>query len=115
MPPDTTDEERQEQLPEDSQTPFNPADPPRDDTAEPDSDRALDASRIDDTHQVTDSGSDIDSHELYDEGVSGAVEASEPNAGSAVLGYTPPDSDSSDNGQTDDPQDEEADMPSQPS
>jgi hypothetical protein len=114
MPPDTTDEERQEQLPEDNQTPFSPADPSRDDAAEPDSVRQEDA-QLDDTHPATDSGTDIDSQQLYDEGVAGAAEASEPNAGDAVVNFTPPQSDSSADQASDDPQADDADMPNQAS
>jgi hypothetical protein len=40
-------------------------------------------------HPATDDASNIDSTELYNEGLAGAVEASEPNAGSAVLNYDP--------------------------
>lgn len=71
FPDEPNDEERQEKLPQDYDTPFRPAD--EDD--------------IDDTHQVTDTN--LDPEEQYDEGVSGAAEASEPNPGSAVLGYDP--------------------------
>ena len=41
------------------------------------------------THQATDNATDIDSQQLYDEGLSGAAEASEPNAGNAVTSYDP--------------------------
>ena len=74
MPPDEpTEEERAEELPEDNGTPFQPAD---------------DATPIDDTHPVTDSN--IQPEELYDEGVSGAAEGSEPNAGDTVVDFNPP-------------------------
>jgi hypothetical protein len=91
MPPDTTDEERLEELPEDNGTPFQPAAPSRDDTGAVDDDLQADDNQLDDTHPITDSGSDIDSQELYDEGLSGATGAREPNAGNDVVGYTPPD------------------------
>ena len=91
MPPDETAEERLEKLPEDNQQPFAPAAPVRDDAAEPDAD-AQPTQDLDNTHQATDTN--IDSHELYDEGVSGATEASEPNAGNAVVDYNKPDEDS---------------------
>ena len=84
MPPDEpTEEERAEELPEDNGTPFQPAD----DTSD----------EFDDTHPVTDSGGDIQPEELYDEGVSGAVEASEPNAGNAVTDFNPPNQSDDDN------------------
>ena len=91
MPPDTNDEERLEELPEDNGTPFGPAAPSRDDTGALDDDLQADDNKIDDTHPITDSGSDIDSQELYDEGIAGAVEAHEPNPGNDVVGYNPPD------------------------
>jgi hypothetical protein len=111
MPPDTTDEERQEQLPEDNQTPFTPADPSRDEAAEPDAVRQQE-NQLDDTHPATDSGTDIDADELYDEGISGAAEASEPNAGDAVVNFTPPEGAKQ---EPDDPTSDAADMPEQPS
>ena len=45
--------------------------------------------KLDDTHQVTDSATDIDLHQLYNEGLGGAAEAAEPNLGSAVIDYHP--------------------------
>ena len=76
MPPDEpTEEERQEELPEDNQTPFQPADP----TDSND--------HLDDTHPQTDTN--IQKEELYDEGVAGAAEVSEPSD-SAVVDFTPP-------------------------
>ena len=44
---------------------------------------------IDPTHPATDAATDIDTTELYNDGLTGAIDASEPNAGSAVLGYEP--------------------------
>jgi hypothetical protein len=89
MPPvEPNDEEKQEQLPEDGQTPFRPADPPRDDTQPPDATGQQAASTIDPTHPVTDTN--VQPEETYDEGVSGAAEAAEPNAGNAVTDYTSP-------------------------
>lgn len=89
MPPDEpSDEERQEQLPEDYDTPFRPATDGRDDAAEPDSERQYEENRVPDTHPETDTN--IQPEELYDEGIAGAAEISEPNAGNAVVGYTPP-------------------------
>lgn len=75
FPDEPSAEEKQEQLPQDYDTPFRPAD----DTA--------DSSKLDDTHQVTDTN--LLPEEQYDEGLDGAAEASEPNAGNAVLGYDP--------------------------
>jgi hypothetical protein len=86
QPDEPNDEERLEELPEDNQTPFQPADPPRDDTI-PVDDVAQASNILDTTHPATDSG--IDPQELYDEGVSGAAEASEPNSGNTVTGYEP--------------------------
>ncbi|HVW23205.1 MAG TPA: hypothetical protein VHB51_01845 [Candidatus Saccharimonadales bacterium] len=90
MPPDEPSSEEQiEQLPEDNDTPFSPADPPRDPDAEADDDRQLEETRVDDTHPVTDT--DIDQDEMYDAGLAEASGEIEPNAGSDVVGYTPPD------------------------
>jgi len=77
-----------EPLDEDNDTPFSPPEDPDGDPAiDPD---VRDDSRVlDSTHQVTDNATDIDSHELYDEGLSDATGASEPNAGNAVTGYDP--------------------------
>jgi hypothetical protein len=84
------EEERLEELPEDNGTPFQPAGPNRDDAGVSDNfDFQADENKLDDTHPITDS--DIDQQELYDEGLSGATEAHEPNAGDDVIGYTPPD------------------------
>jgi hypothetical protein len=86
MPPDEpTDEERLEELPEDNQTPFQPAAPARDDNL-PADDSGQPTSDLDSTHPATDSN--IQPEELYDEGVSGAAEADEPNSGNAVTGMT---------------------------
>lgn len=87
LPDEPTDEERQEELPQDNQTPFQPAEPSRDDTVPADPASQQQASQLDDTHPVTDTN--VDPAELYDEGVSGAAEASEPNAGNTVVGYHP--------------------------
>lgn len=57
-----------------------------------DMDRQIESNQLDDTHQATDNASDIDATELYDEGLSGAAEAEEPNAGNAVTGFKPEDS-----------------------
>jgi len=75
MPPQglTNDEDRQEELPQDNSTPFSAPD-------------GTDAT-TDDTHPQADTN--VDAHEHYDEGISGADETSDPgNRG--VLGYNPP-------------------------
>lgn len=88
MPPDEpSDEDRLEELPEDNGTPFAPAvDEERDPDATPDDWRQV-SERLDPTHPATDTG--IETQELYDEGLAGATEASEPNAGNAVVAYHP--------------------------
>lgn len=107
MPPDEpTDEERLEQLPEDGQTPFNEASPSRDPDAEADDDRQIEA-RIDDTHPATDDGVELD--EYYQEGLESAADASEPNAGNAVVGYTPPAQSNDDSDDADNVPDEQTD------
>ena len=91
MPPDEpTDEEKREELPEDNQTPFQPAAPGPDDTR-PADDGGQPTQDLDSTHPATDSN--MEQPELYDEGVSGAAEAEEPNAGNAVTGTTGTDDD----------------------
>lgn len=91
MPDEPTEEERQEELPQDNGTPFRPADDAGIDDTIPANDRSAQAgaTRLDDTHPVTDTN--IDPQELYDEGVAGAAEAREPNAGDNVVGYDKPD------------------------
>jgi hypothetical protein len=89
FPDDPVDEDRLEELPEDNQTPFRPADPSTDDSVPLDDVSQAQASTLDDTHPVTDTN--IDPQEQYDEGVSGAAEANEPNAGDAVVRYDKPD------------------------
>jgi hypothetical protein len=91
MQPDKpNDEERQEQLPQDGQTPFSAADPnpdPTGNTTDPvvsstGSDLPID-------HPATDTN--VDPQELYDEGVAGAAEVSDKTAENAVTGYEAPD------------------------
>lgn len=91
LPDEPNEEEALEELPEDGDTPFRPAPPSRDDTMPPDEDGQSgqhDATKTDDTHPDTDT--DVDIQDLYDEGVDGAAGTEEPNAGNAVIGYTPP-------------------------
>lgn len=78
MPPQgiTNDEDNQQKLPQDNSTPFSAPDGVQDTT--------------DDTHPEADTN--VDSHEHYDEGISGAAEVTDPgNRG--ILGYSPPSSD----------------------
>jgi hypothetical protein len=75
-------------LDEDNDTPFSdPDDPVTDPTL--DVDVKTEQGRLDPTHQATDNATDIDSQQRYDEGLAGAAEASEPNAGNTVTGYDP--------------------------
>lgn len=94
MPPDEpTDEEALEQLQGDGQTPAAPAGNNPQPTGPVNDPLAQAADRqLDDTHPATDTN--IQREELYDEGVSGAAEASEPNAGDSVTKYEPPDEES---------------------
>lgn len=90
MPPDEpNDEERQEELPGDSgQTPFQPANPGRDDTRHADDPAQTDDAQLDDTHPLTDTK--VDSHEQYDEGVTDAAEAPrDPSSDDTVIDYKP--------------------------
>lgn len=87
LPDEPTDEERQEELPQDNATPFRPADvSPGNPATQDDQDRIGQVSGIDDTHPATDTN--MQPEEQYDEGVSGAAEAQEPNAGNAVTGFS---------------------------
>lgn len=92
MPPDEpTSEEQQQQLPQDNGTPFQPAAPSADPAAGVTNDPAAQAgsdSSLDDTHPATDTNQQPE--EQYDEGVSGAAEATEPTSGDAVADFNPP-------------------------
>lgn len=79
MPPDETDEERQEKLPGDENTPFGPA--------------GEDSGHF----QRPETDSNIDATELYQEGIDGAAGIEEPNAGDAVTGYKKEDRDDTTN------------------
>jgi hypothetical protein len=90
VPDEPTDEERQEALEQDNETPFRPADPnpsPTSNTTDP-----LVApggpADIPTDHPQTDTN--IDSTELYDEGVSGAAEVEDQSSQSAVVDKLPP-------------------------
>lgn len=75
-------------LPQDNAMPFSsPTDPVTDATSDV-SARTQDG-QLDPTHQATDNATNIDSQQLYDEGLAGAAEASEPNTGNAVVDYDP--------------------------
>lgn len=74
-------------LPQDNDTPFSLPDDPVSDAATEDIELQTERDRLDPTHQVTDTN--LDSQEAYDEGLSGAAEAEEPNAGDAVVNYDP--------------------------
>jgi hypothetical protein len=75
-------------LPEDHDTPFSPPDSPRTDPTEA-VQRDVAAGQLSDTYPATDTN--VQPEETYDEGLSGAAEASEPNAGNAVVDYNPED------------------------
>ncbi len=66
-------------LPQDYATPAAPLSDDMDDENE-DSINLVRSGRLDPTHPATDSASNIDAHELYDEGLSGAAEAEEPRS-----------------------------------
>lgn len=84
--PDTTEYVRPTD--QDGDTPFStPIDPVDDPTV--DIDVREESGTLDPTHQATDNATDIDSQELYDAGLAAAANASEPNAGNAVVGYDP--------------------------
>lgn len=94
LPDEPTDEERQEELPQDNSTPFQPAAPAPDAAGGVVNDPIAQAGGdgvLDDTHPATDTN--VQPEEQYDEGVAGAAEAEEPNAGDNVVGYTPPSED----------------------
>lgn len=74
-------------LPQDNATPFSAPDDPIDDTATEDLEVRTQQGQLNPAHQVTDTN--VDSQEVYDEGLSGAAEAEEPNAGDSVVNYDP--------------------------
>ncbi|HET9174401.1 MAG TPA: hypothetical protein VFN56_03915 [Candidatus Saccharimonadales bacterium] len=88
LPDEPTDEERQEQLAEDNETPFRPAADAPADATQSGIEAAEQTLSLPDDYPQTDTN--IQLEELYDEGIAGAAEASEPNAGNAVVDYTPP-------------------------
>ncbi|HET9098256.1 MAG TPA: hypothetical protein VFN51_01420 [Candidatus Saccharimonadales bacterium] len=86
LPDEPDNEEAQEKLPEDYDTPFRPADPTRETDLEADDD-AQPAKGTDDTRPETDS--DVQKEELYDAGIAKASSIDDPKNG-GVVGYTPP-------------------------
>lgn len=70
----------------DDNTPFSPADDVLDDETGDPFDRELEE-ELDKTHPATDTN--IQPEEAYDEGESGAAEASEPNQTDTVIHYKP--------------------------
>lgn len=86
QPDEPNDEEKLEKLPEDGQTPFSPPRPIGDDST--DDNRPQ---RLDDTHPDTDDG--VEPEDEYENGLSSAAGASEPNAGNAVTGWHKPSTD----------------------
>ena len=98
MPPDEpNDEEQLEELPEDDETPFRPADDTDKNVVDPDADEewpteseessipSSEKGGVDDTYPQTDTG--MPEQGIYDAGISEASGASEPNAGDTVIGY----------------------------
>jgi hypothetical protein len=82
-PDQPNSEEREEMLPEDGATPFSSPNPIGDDSTDDNRPATLD-----DTHPSTDDG--IEPEDEYEEGLSGAAGASQPNAGNMVTGYHKP-------------------------
>lgn len=84
MPPDEPNQEEElEELPQDYDTPFRPAEDTRTDTSDQNLDREIEDSKTDDTDPDYDT--DVDQEELYDEGLA----KDKPNAGNTVTGYDP--------------------------
>lgn len=76
-------------LPEDHATPFSPPTDPIEDASEEIEVRTQEG-RLSPLHPDADNWDDnIDKHEWYDEGLSGAAESEEPNAADAVVDYNP--------------------------
>lgn len=89
FPDEPTDEERLEELAQDNETPFRPADlnpPVTGNTTDPVVQAA--GTDIPDDHPQTDTN--MQPEEQYDEGVSGAAEVEDTSGQSAVTDYTPP-------------------------
>lgn len=90
LPDDPNEEESQEELPEDNETPFRPAGTSRDPDIEEADDDKQPYKEADDTRPETDSG--VQSEELYDSGVGPASSIDDPKNG-GVVGYSPPSDD----------------------
>ncbi len=75
----------------DDNPPFSPPEDVLNDDRRDPFDRELDHD-LDNTHPVTDTN--IQPEEVYDEGLGGAAEASEPNQQDAVVDYDPEDDES---------------------
>lgn len=75
-----------DELPEDNATPYSPPATPPDDSNDSSS-QVTQTPTLDDTHPVTDTN--VEGEEIYDQGLPGAAEAAEPNAGNAVTDYNP--------------------------
>lgn len=88
QPDEPNQEERLEQLPQDGQTPFQPADPNPSVTGSSDPiTQDITSADLPTDHPATDA--DLDSHELYDEGVSGATEVEDNSGQTAVTDFNP--------------------------
>jgi hypothetical protein len=81
LPDEPNDEEKLEELPEDGQTPFSPADPEVDDELHDEEEPIHE--HLDDTHPSTDT--DVQREDIYENGIPDAAEAREPNEGNTVL------------------------------
>lgn len=91
MDPDELDKLEQEMLAAPGQEPpFNSGGVSRDDAGEPDA-AGQPLKDLNPQHPALDTN--IDDEELYQEGLAGAAEAQEPNAGNDVVSFEPPQSD----------------------
>jgi hypothetical protein len=86
-PDDYADDSTIDPLPEDNDTPFSPADPVADEPGGSHQDPAGGSAGISSTHPVTDTN--IQPEEVYEEKLSGAAEAAEPNKPDNVISYDP--------------------------
>jgi hypothetical protein len=115
VPQDATDDDDiSEKLDEDYDTPFSEPDD-LDEKVDLDIENADDSNELDDTHPATDSATNRDSTEEYNEGLAGASEAWEPNAGDTVEAVLPEEDDEagldSEEESMDDDDDSDADEP----
>jgi hypothetical protein len=86
LPDEPNDEELLEKLPGDYETPFSI--PKEIEQVNGPGKKTIKRPVLDSTHPATDGG--MESGELYQDGVSAAAGAAEPNHGSAVTGYHKP-------------------------